>query len=67
MGGRQNHIPASFPKAEHEMPPLGRCPVMEPCLEWAVDSGQDAGVWGGMSEDERRAYKRRSARVRVRA
>ena len=44
-----------------------RCPVMEPCLEWAVESGQDAGVWGGMSEDERRAYKRRSARVRVRA
>mgnify|MGYP003694213027 CR=1 FL=1 len=24
-------------------------------------------VWGGMSEDERRAYKRRTARVRVRA
>ena len=44
-----------------------RCPVTEPCLEWAVESGQDAGVWGGMSEDERRAYKRRSARVRVRA
>jgi WhiB family transcriptional regulator, redox-sensing transcriptional regulator len=44
-----------------------RCPVMEPCLQWAVESGQDAGVWGGMSEDERRAYKRRVARVRVRA
>jgi WhiB family redox-sensing transcriptional regulator len=44
-----------------------RCPVMEPCLEWAVESGQDAGVWGGMSEDERRAYKRRAARIRVRA
>ena len=44
-----------------------RCPVMEPCLEWAVESGQDAGVWGGMSEDERRAYKRRVARVRAHA
>src|ERR1022692_3682909 len=40
-----------------------RCPVMEPCLEWAIDSGQDAGVWGGLSEDERRALKRRGARV----
>ena len=30
-----------------------RCEVMETCLEWAIESGQDAGVWGGMSEDER--------------
>ena len=44
-----------------------RCPVLEPCLEWALDSGQDAGVWGGLSEDERRALKRRTARVRARA
>ena len=32
-----------------------RCPVTTECLTWALDSGQDAGVWGGMSEDERRA------------
>ena len=44
-----------------------RCPVLEPCLQWALDSGQDAGVWGGLSEDERRALKRRTARVRARA
>lgn len=36
----------------------GRCPVQSACLEWAFESGQDAGVWGGMSEDERRAFKR---------
>ena len=36
-----------------------RCNVMEPCLQWALESGQDAGVWGGLSEDERRALKRR--------
>jgi WhiB family redox-sensing transcriptional regulator len=36
-----------------------RCPVTESCLQWALESGQDAGVWGGMSEDERRAVKRR--------
>ena len=35
-----------------------RCPVMSDCLSWALHSGQDAGVWGGMSEDERRAVKR---------
>ena len=31
-----------------------RCPVVSQCLAWALESGQDAGVWGGMSEDERR-------------
>jgi WhiB family transcriptional regulator, redox-sensing transcriptional regulator len=41
-----------------------RCPVVSECLTWALESGQDAGVWGGMSEDERRALKRRNARTR---
>ncbi len=44
-----------------------RCPVTTECLTWALDSGQDAGVWGGMSEDERRALKRRNARTRARS
>ncbi|MFJ9675354.1 WhiB family transcriptional regulator [Streptomyces sp. NPDC101221] len=39
-----------------------QCPVMEQCRQWALDSGQDAGVWGGLSEDERRAMKRRARR-----
>ena len=43
-----------------------RCPVTTECLSWALDSGQDAGVWGGMSEDERRALKRRNARTKAR-
>jgi WhiB family redox-sensing transcriptional regulator len=41
-----------------------RCEVIDTCLKWAIESGQDAGVWGGMSEDERRALKRRNARAR---
>ncbi len=43
-----------------------RCPSQEPCLQWALETGQDAGVWGGLSEDERRALKRRTARNRAR-
>lgn len=35
-----------------------RCPVTASCLRWALDAGQDAGVWGGMSEAERRALKK---------
>ena len=42
-----------------------RCSVMEECLRWAIESGQDAGVWGGMGEDERRALKRRTIRLRA--
>ena len=41
-----------------------RCEVVEPCLKWAIEFGQDAGVWGGLSEPERRALKRRTARTR---
>lgn len=39
-----------------------RCPVKCECLNWAVGTGQDAGVWGGTSEGERRASKRREGR-----
>ncbi|ROQ77914.1 WhiB family transcriptional regulator [Streptomyces sp. NBC_01260] len=38
------------------------CPVREVCLRWALENGQDSGVWGGLGEDERRALKRRSRR-----
>jgi WhiB family redox-sensing transcriptional regulator len=44
-----------------------RCPVTSECLAWALETGQDAGVWGAMSEDERRSLKRRRARARARS
>ena len=34
------------------------CPAKEPCLEFALISNQDSGVWGGTSEDERRKLRR---------
>lgn len=40
------------------------CAVKEPCLEWAIDTAQDAGIWGGSTEEERRTV-RRAARARV--
>jgi len=36
-----------------------RCPVREECLRWALDTGECMGVWGGTSEMERRALRRR--------
>jgi WhiB family redox-sensing transcriptional regulator len=41
-----------------------RCSVTEMCLQYALETSQDSGVWGGLSEDERRALKRRAARAR---
>ena len=40
------------------------CAVQAICLQWALDNNQDSGVWGGMSEEERRSLKRRAARAR---
>lgn len=38
------------------------CPVMEICGETALARREPAGVWGGMSEDERKAELRRRSR-----
>jgi Transcription factor WhiB len=29
------------------------------CLDYALETGQDAGVWGGLTDDERRLLARR--------
>ena len=34
-----------------------RCSVTSDCLHWALETGQDAGVWGGLSETDRHALK----------
>jgi WhiB family redox-sensing transcriptional regulator len=39
------------------------CRVRLPCLEFALRSHQDAGIWGGTSEEERRAI--RDGRIRL--
>ena len=35
-----------------------QCEVREQCLEWAIDHDERFGIWGGMSERERRRYKK---------
>jgi len=36
------------------------CPVRTFCLNWALASGQEHGIWGGLTEDERRWLHRRN-------
>ncbi len=38
------------------------CPSKAPCLEYALDSHQDSGVWGATSEEERRTIRRQRRR-----
>ncbi len=40
------------------------CPVVTSCLSYALDTGQDAGVWGGTTEDERRQIRRKRRQAR---
>src|SRR5690242_8005745 len=35
-----------------------QCPVMSECLEFALATNQEAGVWGGTTEDERRKLRK---------
>jgi WhiB family redox-sensing transcriptional regulator len=34
------------------------CVVREDCLEYAISNGEKFGIWGGMSERERRRVRR---------
>ena len=34
------------------------CPVSAECLEFALITNQDSGIWGGTCEDERRKLRR---------
>jgi WhiB family transcriptional regulator, redox-sensing transcriptional regulator len=40
-----------------------RCPVRIDCLRWALDTSQDAGVWGGLDEESRRDIRRARRRA----
>ena len=35
------------------------CLAQDDCLEFALSTNQDSGIWGGTSEDERRTLRRR--------
>jgi WhiB family redox-sensing transcriptional regulator len=37
-----------------------RCPVRTTCLRWVLTSGREAGIWGGLTEDERQRLDRRA-------
>jgi WhiB family transcriptional regulator, redox-sensing transcriptional regulator len=52
-----------FPASDEEAGPAksvcASCPVRERCLEWALSTSQDDGIWGGLTGVERRRLRRR--------
>ncbi len=38
-----------------------QCEVAQQCLEFALETNQDTGIWGGTSEEERRQMRRVAA------
>ncbi|MFN2506809.1 MAG: WhiB family transcriptional regulator [Acidimicrobiales bacterium] len=34
------------------------CPVPDSCLQFALETNQEAGIWGGTTEDQRRRLRR---------
>jgi hypothetical protein len=53
------HSPSAIAQEAEAKKFCNQCPVIQQCLQWALDTGQETGVWGGLSEDERRAMKRK--------
>ena len=45
----------------------GNCEALSPCLDFALATNQESGVWGGTSEDERRKLRKQWLAARRRA
>jgi WhiB family transcriptional regulator, redox-sensing transcriptional regulator len=43
------------------------CEACQPCLQYALTTNQDSGIWGGTSEEERRKLRRQYLAARRRA
>lgn len=52
------------PETTYALAVCRRCPVLAPCLAWAVAHGERVGVWGGRTANQRArvAGRRRAAR-----
>jgi WhiB family redox-sensing transcriptional regulator len=48
----------SVEQAEEAKSVCAECPVIQECREWSIASGQTGGIFGGMTEEERRRANR---------
>lgn len=56
-----------FPeRGESTRPPKDwckKCTVRQQCLDYAIENNERFGIWGGLSERERRAYRKHANNV----
>jgi WhiB family redox-sensing transcriptional regulator len=46
-------------KIRHSVAICSACAMQEECLQYALETNQEAGVWGGYAEDDRRRLRKR--------
>lgn len=65
---RDSDVELFFPTTEEEAAApkaiCATCPVRDECLEWALATRQNDGVWGGLTDAERRRLRRRRQAAR---
>lgn len=49
---------SSDPQVDQARRVCRRCAVLLTCRLWAIDNGEDAGVWGATTAGQRRAIRR---------
>lgn len=59
----RDHEPEQFfvrgaAKSRRALRICDRCPVREQCLRYAIDNGIEFGIWGGLTERQRRRLVR---------
>ena len=47
--------PAEPKRRRHALTICASCPLGEPCLELAYATGQEHGIWGGVTAEDRQA------------
>ena len=52
-------FPGRGESAEPARQICARCPVRQPCLDYAISHGITHGIWGGLAERDRRALRTR--------
>ncbi len=67
LGGDNSYVKDSAAYLELAEEPKAicrRCPSVTACLAWALETGQDYGIFGAMTAYERRSLRRQSGRKR---
>lgn len=55
------------PQAQAAKAICRECPARLECLNWAVETAQPYGIWGGATNEERRRMRRNRTRTRSQA